>query len=150
MGIIFNARTMNGGVLFYFFYFVAYWLQIYPMEFPVGLGHMAGYLKGPQFPGHGPAALAGPFGLSHLDHSPYGGKFRSPPPTADSFPMFACWVPLRLFFTQQVRYTPYVDSAAPFSAGDVFTPRQWFPFIVTRLVAVIKLDQWRSGATANF
>lgn len=46
------------------------------MDFPVGLGHMAGYLKGPQFPGHGPPALAGPFGLGHtLDHSPYGGKF---------------------------------------------------------------------------
>lgn len=45
------------------------------MDFPVGLGHMAGYLKGPQFPGHGPPALAGPFGLGHtLDHSPYGGK----------------------------------------------------------------------------
>lgn len=53
-----------------------YLLQICQMEFPVGLGHMAGYLKGPQFPGHGPASLAGPFGLSHLDHSPYGGKFR--------------------------------------------------------------------------
>ncbi|EEB15373.1 hypothetical protein Phum_PHUM363340 [Pediculus humanus corporis] len=45
----------------------------YSMNFPVGLGHMAGYLKGPQFPGQGPPALTGPFGLGHtLDHSPYG------------------------------------------------------------------------------
>ncbi|KAL0273627.1 UNVERIFIED_CONTAM: hypothetical protein PYX00_006257 [Menopon gallinae] len=49
----------------------------YSMDFPVGLGHMAGYLKGPQFPGHGPPALAGPFGLGHtLDHSPYGANAR--------------------------------------------------------------------------
>lgn len=48
------------------------------MDFPVGLGHMAGYLKGPQFPGHGPPALAGPFGLGHtLEHSPYGGKYNA-------------------------------------------------------------------------
>lgn len=65
------------------------------MDFPVGLGHMAGYLKGPQFPGHGPPALAGPFGLGHtLDHSPYGGKFKK----------IVYIIPLYVFLTLIINY----------------------------------------------